>query len=98
MRDVCHVEPVQKTCTAKETEQQSEIWLVIYGMGCPNCAARVRNSLLSVYGVVAAHVDHLAGTAKVAFNPELTTAHALADAVACAGNDGHHRYTAYYVA
>ncbi|MCC7210142.1 MAG: heavy-metal-associated domain-containing protein [Anaerolineae bacterium] len=98
MRDDCHVEPVQKTCTGKEAEQQSVVWLVVYGLRCPNCAARVRNSLLSVYGVVAAYVDHMAGTAKVTFNPELTTAQALVDAVAGAGNDGRHRYTAYYVA
>jgi copper chaperone CopZ len=61
-------------------------------MGCPNCAARVRNSLISLKGVVDAEVDHTIGMAEVVFNPSLTAIPALIEAVARAGGDGRHEY------
>jgi copper chaperone CopZ len=64
-------------------------------MGCPNCAARVRNSLLGLKGVTEADVDHLTGTADVEFNPNLVEVSALLEAVAGAGADGRHRYRAF---
>ena len=63
-------------------------------MGCPNCAARVRNSLIALTGVVEAYVDHTAGMAQVNFNPNLTNLPALVEAVAQAGGDGRHEYRA----
>ncbi len=95
MDENCHVEPVQKIATAEEQQATTVMLLGVQGMGCPNCAARVRNSLLGLKGVIEAEVDHATGTADVEFNPKLVTIAALFDAVARAGNDGRHRYQAY---
>ena len=94
MTEHCHVEPVQKTASAEELAELTEIWLAIFGMGCPTCARRVTNSLLSLSGVVEALVDHLAGMAKVTYNPTITAIPALLEAVERAGNDGRHTYWA----
>lgn len=94
MDDNCYVEPVQKIVTDEERQKVEMALLTVWGMGCPNCAARVRNSLLSLNGVVSACVDHIAGIAGVVFNPELATEEMLIDAVANAGNDGRHEYGA----
>jgi copper chaperone CopZ len=94
MDENCHVEPLPKTATAEERQTTTSALLAVWGMGCPNCAARVRNSLLSLKGVVNAEVDHNIGMADVVFNPNLTTIPALIDAVARAGGDGRHEYRA----
>jgi hypothetical protein len=52
MDDNCHVDPVQKTPTVEERQKVQTILLIVRGMGCPNCAARVRNSLLALNGVI----------------------------------------------
>jgi copper chaperone CopZ len=94
VNDDCHVDPLQKTATPEERQHLSTTALAVWGMGCPNCAARVRNSLLSLNGVVEAYVDHTAGLAQVNFNPNLTNIPALVAAVARAGGDGRHEYRA----
>ena len=90
----CHVDPIEKTATAEELENTAVVYLAIFGMGCPRCAMRVRNSLLTVYGVSDAYVDHIMGVGKIVFAPNLTTLSVLIDAVARAGNDGRHEYWA----
>lgn len=95
MDETCHVEPMQKIVTVEEQQATALILLGVRGMGCPNCAARVRNGLLELKGVTEADVDHLTGTAHVEFNPNLVTIPALFEAVAGAGNDGRHRYRAF---
>ena len=94
MDENCHVEPLQKTATAEEQQTTTSALLAVWGMGCPNCAARVRNSLISLKGVVDAEVDHTIGMAEVVFNPSLTAIPALIEAVARAGGDGRHEYHA----
>ncbi len=94
MDENCHVDPIQKTATAEEQQNVTTARLAVWGMGCPNCAARVRNSLISLAGVVDAYVDHNAGLAQVSFNPNFTNVRALIDAVARAGGDGRHEYRA----
>jgi len=94
MDENCHVEPLQKIATVEEQQATALIMLGVQGMGCPNCAARVRNSLLRLKGVTEADVDHLTGTADVEFNPNLVAVPALLEAVAQAGNDGRHQYRA----
>lgn len=90
----CHVDTLNKTPTAEEQAQIRTVVLAVWGMGCPNCAARVHNSLVSVRGVTAAFVDHQAGAAEVFYNPGLTDTAALVQAVARAGGDGRHEYRA----
>ena len=94
MNESCHVDSIEKTATVEEQENTATALLVVSGMGCPNCAARVHNGLLSVAGVVEVQVLLEAGMAEVTYNPDLTNVPALIDAVAQAGNDGHHHYRA----
>lgn len=94
MNDNCHVDPVQKTATPEERKTVKRILLSVQGMGCPNCAMRVHNSLVALNGVINAHVDHTTGTAEVDFNPRLVALPSLVSAVAKAGNDGRHAYSA----
>jgi copper chaperone CopZ len=96
-REACHVEPVVKVVTMGEEGQIEALMLAISGMGCPNCAARVRNSLLNVYGVVEADVVHTLGMAQVFYNPTLASGDELVAAVARAGGDGRHEYCAQLV-
>ena len=98
MEDRCHVEPIQKVSTADEQKSIELALLTVSGMGCPNCANRVRNSLLALYGVVDAYVDHSAGIAQVSFNPAIETIDELISAVARAGGDGRHAYGAKLLA
>src|SRR3970040_1656055 len=92
MDENCHVEPLQKAATADEQRITTWTLLAVYGMGCPNCANRVRNSLISLNGVIGAYVDHTMGIANVEFNPDRVTIPALINAVARAGGDGRHEY------
>lgn len=94
MNDNCHVEPVQKTVTPEERKTVKRVLLTVQGMGCSNCAMRVRNSLVALKGVINADVDHATGTAEVEFNPHIVAIPALVGAVAQAGNDGRHAYSA----
>ena len=94
MDENCHVDPIQKTATSDEQQTVTTALLAVWGMGCPNCAARVRNSLIALTGVVEAYVDHTAGMAQVNYNPNLTNLPALVEAVARAGGDGRHNYRA----
>jgi copper chaperone CopZ len=97
-QEACHVEPRVKTVTAAEQGQVAAVTLVVSGMGCPNCAARVRNSLLTVYGVLEADVVHTHGVAQVWYNRSLASTDQLLNAVAQAGGDGRHEYRANLLA
>jgi copper chaperone CopZ len=94
MQDICHVDLIEKEPTAEELKEIQTVYLTVWGMRCPNCALRVRNGLLSLYGVLEANVDHTAGLAEVVYNPHLCITSALVDAVARSGGDGHHTYSA----
>ena len=90
----CHVEPLNKIVTPEEASQAQPTILAIWGMGCVNCATRVRNGLLQVDGVVSAAIDLERGLAYVDYISAKTNLHALVLAVADAGNDGMHHYCA----
>lgn len=97
MDEDCHVEPITKRPGLDEIQNVQVAFLNVWGMGCPNCANRVRNSLISLKGVVAARVDHNIGKAQVAYNPNIATSDDLIAAVASAGGDGRHEYGAQLV-
>lgn len=97
-REACHVEPIVKTATAAEQGQVAAVTLTVSGMGCPNCAAHVHNSLLTVYGVLEADVVHTQGVALVWYNPSLASTDQLVIAVAQAEGDGRHDYWANLLA
>jgi copper chaperone CopZ len=94
MDEKCNVEPQHRKVSSVEFQKARVAVLAVEGMGCPNCAARVRNSLISLYGVTDAVVNHVTGSAKVSFNPDLVGFPALADAVTRSGIESGHIYYA----
>ena len=72
MEHNCHIEPLERKFATAEYQKTDVALLTISGMGCPTCAARVRNSLISLYGVTDVTVNHIAGWARIVFNPDLT--------------------------
>lgn len=97
MEGHCHVDVVERNPSLEELEDISETKLLVSGMGCPNCALRVRNALILCQGVVDARVDHVSGQALIRFNPKMVSLGDLIDAVSIAGNGSHHRYVAHTV-
>lgn len=71
-----------------------EARLLIQGMGCRNCAARVRNALVSLAGVGAADVSLDPPIAIVRFDPGQVSVNRMASAVWDAGVASDHRYSA----
>ena len=97
MEENCHVEPIQKVASADDLTEAHIVGLSVQGMGCINCATRVRNSLLALDGVVSADVDWERGLALVDYVPAKTSVDAVLLAVAAAGNAGHHNYHAQVI-
>ncbi len=93
----CQVEAIEKPVDWVALHNSAVAVLHVSGMGCGNCANRVRNSLLGLHGVLAAQVDLPEGLVRVNFASERTELQQLLDAVANAGNDGHHEYRASLV-
>lgn len=99
MDDPCvEIQQFDKQPTPAETNQQSTAYLEIDGMGCANCANRVRNALLKTYGVTSVAIDQPDGLGEVRFNPALVAPEALVLAVQSSGNDGFHHYAARVLA
>ncbi len=97
MEENCHVEPINKTATADQIMNADQALLTVLGMGCSNCATRVRNSLLALDGVYAADVYLNMGVAEVRFDKQKISALSLVEAVSRAGNDVGHEYRAELV-
>ena len=97
MSNNCHVEPIQKTALDHVIQSADRILLSISGMGCQNCATRVRNGLLSLEGVHDAEIMLNMGMAEVYFDEKKISAEMLVQAVAEAGNDGRHNYQAQVI-
>ena len=92
--DNCHVEPLEKPVDETALATAMAAYLAVRGMGCPRCALRVRNGLLSLEGVLLADVFLEQGLAAAAYDPQRVNPDDLVNAVAGAGNDGRHRYWA----
>lgn len=90
----CHVDPLQADVTPHDLETARRVDLAVAGMGCPNCAARVRNGLLRWEGVLEAEVSHVTSLARVWYRPERTDSDGLCRAVARASKGTHHDYRA----
>jgi copper chaperone CopZ len=99
MDENCYVEPIYKNMVPVDQLQKADkATLIIWGMGCANCATRVRNSLLSLEGVYGVDVYLNMGIAEVSYEREKTAPKELVAAVTRAGNDGRHEYRAELVA
>ena len=94
MSDNCYVEPIQKSALDHVIQSADRIMLIISGMGCSNCATRVRNGLLLLDGVHDAEVLLNMRMAEVFFDGKKVTTEMLIQAVAGAGNDARHNYQA----
>jgi len=97
MEENCYVEPINKTASADQMGQADSALLAVWGMGCPNCATRVRNSLLSLDGVYSADMYLNMAMAEVSYDGKRVSGEALVNAVARAGNDGRHEYRAQII-
>lgn len=93
----CHVDPLEKPLDEAALAKAMAAYLAVWGMGCPRCAMRVRNGLLSLEHVLFADVFLEKGLAIVAYDPERVTPDDLMMAVTLAGNDGRHNYRARVV-
>ena len=98
MDESCYVEPINKITPADRLNKADLALLAIKGMGCKNCATRVRNSLLSLEGVYAVDIYLNMGMAEVTFDVQQVSSHMLVEAVSRAGNDGRHNYLARLIA
>lgn len=95
MDENCHVEPIYKnTASADQIQKADRVTLAIWGMGCENCATRVRNSLLALDGVYGVDVYLNMALAEVSYDNSKVSTDILVNAVAKAGNDGRHEYRA----
>jgi copper chaperone CopZ len=98
MNENCYVVPINKTALDTVIRNADNALLSISGMGCQNCARRVRNGLFLLDGVFHAEIYLNLQMAEVFFDGGRVSAEALVDAVAGAGNDSRHRYLAEVVA
>lgn len=96
-KDNCHVEPIEKPLDQDALSSAMAAYLAVSGMGCSNCAARVRNGLLSLEGVLLAEIHLEQGVAATAFDPQRVTVEDLIQAVTQSGNDGRHHYLAQLI-
>jgi len=90
----CHVDPLEVEVDGSELDAAQTIVLAVGGMGCPNCAARVRNELLGTAGVLQAEVVHESAVARVWCAPGRVTMDELCRAVDRAAAGTHHEYRA----
>lgn len=93
----CSVAAIEKPVDPAALHGSAVAVLRVTGMGCGNCANRVRDSLLGLQGVLAARVDLDQGLVRVNFASNGTELQHLLDAVADAGDDGRHEYRATLV-
>ena len=93
MDENCYVEPIYKNTVSGEALRKADsALLAIWGMGCPNCATRVRNSLLALEGVYGVDVSLNMALAEVRYDGKKVSTEMLVNAVSRAGNDGRHEY------
>lgn len=93
----CHVEPIQKAVLDSVLTNADKALLAVSGMGCINCAARVRNGLVSLAGVHEVEVDLSTGFVEVYYDGIKVTIEMLINGVSRAANDGRHHYEASIV-
>lgn len=99
MDENCYVKPINKDRGPLQLPQKlDKATLIVWGMGCENCATRVRNSLLTLEGVYGVEVFLNMALVEVSYDFEKTSPQELVAAVTRAGNDGRHEYRAQLVA
>ncbi|HLA06889.1 MAG TPA: heavy-metal-associated domain-containing protein [Anaerolineales bacterium] len=92
------VEPISKTTSTDQIRNADSALLAIKGIGCQNCATRVRNSLLALDGVFMVDIFLNMAMAEISYDSAKVSVEMLQDAVSRAGNDGRHHYRAELIA
>ncbi len=92
--DDCHVEPLAPAPRRQADGPREVAYLTIHGMGCPTCATRVRNALLTTAGVITADVRLEAQHGSVVYDPAATYPEQLEEAIAEMGRASRHAYHA----
>jgi copper chaperone CopZ len=92
--DDCHVEPIAPAHHRHADGPREVAYLTIHGMGCPTCATRVRNALLTTPGVISADVHLQAQHGSVIYDPAVTYPERLEEAIAEMGRASRHAYHA----
>lgn len=90
----CRVGPMAKDLEPGALDSADYAQLGVSGMGCVNCANRVRNALLLAPGVLAVEIDLSRGLATVAFDTRKVDLAEMIAAVARAGEGTRHVYRA----
>lgn len=91
----CHVEPIEGTAGSADLDEAVQYTLALAGLGCPNCANRVRNALLRNPGVIEVEIDVQGAIGHVWCRPDSPpTETDLVKAVVGASRGTHHRYLA----
>lgn len=76
---------LQSASAQVEAAAGARAMLVIDGMHCGSCSAKITAKLTAVPGVLAAAVDHQTGAAQVAYDPARVAPAQLVEAVKAAG-------------
>lgn len=90
----CHVDLIHKSFDEKDCSENSRADLVVSGMGCHNCAMRVRNAILQLAGVNWVDVNLETGLAQVAYDATKISPEQFLTAIATADPEGRHHYQA----
>ena len=86
--------PVGKPTSPGDCEEAMMVLLAVDGMGCQNCATRIRNSLIRLDGVLEVYVYLSIQLAEVVFDPRSADPIYFIHAVSSAGGDDQHDYQA----
>lgn len=90
----CHVDMIEKPFEGDIPEGIAQTQLLVSGMGCQNCAARIHNALIQLEGVFQADIDLPTGMARVFFDKNIVDMDALVQAVFQMGILSNHNYLA----
>lgn len=94
----CHVDLLEKLFDGEIPDGLSQTQLLVTGMGCPNCAARVHNALIQMDGVLKADVRLESGMTRVLYDSERVKSAGLLLAIEMMGKQTHHNYQAQVIA
>lgn len=93
----CHVDRIETELepgALGRADKAMKVIMSVSGMGCINCANRVRNGLVQTPGVLWAEVNLQSRRAYVAFDAAAVEVEDLVAAVATAGRTSNHHYDA----
>lgn len=92
--DDCHLAPVAAAAAPQVGGTPALLSLDVTGLGCPACAARVRNALVAVRGVIGAEVRLESGRGSVVYDPRRAYPLRLLEAIEHEGRRSRHAYRA----